>query len=148
MRRMALIWAGACLLGFVLAGPAAAQTATGKTGGKKPAGGTPTATTPTGGTTGSTGGATTGGSTTGTTDGSPTTGFGLSGLFGLFGGVLTPEQESQIMAEAMATTETLVTLLAIDNPLEEMFLFFIVYEVYTIEAIIQELSGGTTAGGA
>lgn len=122
MRPMPFAWA--CLLGFALAGPAQAQTG-GKSG----------STTTTGGTT--------------TTSGTTTTGTG-GGLFGLGSFFqLTPEQELELMMQALTTVEMIVTALQITDEGEMLFLFFFVYEIYRFEAILQMLTGGTigTTGG-
>jgi hypothetical protein len=147
-------WAGVCLLGLALAAPAQAQTG----GGWKHRGGNP-------GSTGTGTGTTTGGAATGGTSSTPTSpgggatasssssgsGGGIGALFDLFGSLdslvqLTPQQELELMMQALDTVETLVTAIQIQDEQEVLFLFVFVYELYRFEEILAMLTGGATAG--
>lgn len=89
----------------------------------------------TGGTTGDTG-------TTTDTTGDPGGSADGLGLFGLFDGVLTPEQE---MAVLLNTFETVAALMEVIQPRDEMEILMLVLMVYTHEymaAVEEALAGG------
>ncbi len=121
-------WLGAGVLVFALATSAPAQFTAPPTRGATP------------GTTGTPGGSGTGGSTS-------TGGFaGLGSLFGSFGGFsqISPDQDAQLLATAVATVQMIGQLVPLSTG-EELFLTFILYEFEKLNFIQSSLFGnGTT----